>query len=222
MKTILITGHDTGIGKTWVTRFIARKLSGAKAYVQVIKPVETGVSENACGDVATILNGIEDSHSEFVSGFTLNSFKVPLAPLSAAALEGGSLSINKIVEQIQNLPETDWRLIETAGGLAVPLDASGADGRDLAIELQIDYIVLIIHNRLGAINQARLLRSYIPKEFQEIGFWLNDVSPRDPLVTASNLAALQSMSTPLWAHQGHYECAPEFCNSPFINQSGLV
>jgi dethiobiotin synthetase len=47
MQSILITGTDTGIGKTRVTGIIARRLS-AQGRVQVVKPVEAG-----CGARAT-------------------------------------------------------------------------------------------------------------------------------------------------------------------------
>lgn len=214
MQTILITGHDTGIGKTWITQCIARYLTERKEHVQIIKPVETGIDgAEGSGDVSTILKYLDPVYS---SGFTLNSFKAPLAPLAAGDLEGKSLSINGILEQINELPLTDWRLIETAGGLAVPLDISGADGRDLAIELQVDIIVLVIQNRLGAINQARLLEAYTPKDSATIGFWLNDTHTRDPLVTGSNLSALKAMQTPLWAHQGYEKLEPDFCMAPFL------
>lgn len=217
MKTILITGHDTGIGKTWVTRFIAKSLSERKERVQIIKPVETGIDTdiaNAAGDISTILKMLD---LQYISGFTLNSFKAPLAPLSAGALEEKSLSIKGILKQIGELPQADWRLIETAGGLAVPLDISGADGRDLAIELNVDYIVLVVQNRLGAINQARLLEAYTPQSPPSTGFWLNDTHPRDPLVTESNLSALKSMKRSLWSHQGYEKLEPDFCCAPFLN-----
>lgn len=217
MKTILITGHDTGIGKTWVTQFIAKSLTEQKKHVQVIKPVETGIDEaNELGDIATILKGLD---AEYSSGYTLNSFTAPLAPLSAASLCGKDLSLQIILGQIKALPTTKWRLIETAGGLAVPLDISGADGRDLAIELKVDFIVLVIQNRLGAINQGRLLDAYTPKDSAKVGFWLNDIEPRDILVTESNLAAFRAMHTPLWGHQGYKESEPEFCSAPFLSHT---
>lgn len=215
MKTILITGHDLDIGKTWVTRFIAKKLIEGREFVQVVKPVETGIDiGSSLGDVSRIL---ENLSTEFLSGFTLNSFKAPLAPLAAADLEGERLSIKKIVKNINALPATDWRLIETAGGLAVPLDESGKDGRDLALELKVDFIVLVIHNRLGAINQARLLEAYTPISSTKVGFWLNDLSARDGRLTESNLSGLKALKSTLWAHHGFGEAEPDFCYAPFFN-----
>lgn len=215
MKTIFITGHDTGIGKTWVIKYIARKLSEKKQHVQVVKAVETGIKKESAeeGDVAKILKNLD---LQYLSGFTLNSFEAPLAPLHAAALEGIKLSIECLHHQITSLPETDWRLIELAGGMAVPLDTEGQDGRDLAMKLKVDYIVLVIQNRLGAINQSRLIEAYIPEAFEKVGFWLNDTAGRDPLITHSNLKALNTLKRPLWAHLGFEQLEPDFCSAPFF------
>ena len=46
MKTIFITGHDTGIGKTWITHYIAKKPTQQKQHVQVVKVVETGIHKD--------------------------------------------------------------------------------------------------------------------------------------------------------------------------------
>lgn len=215
MKTILITGHDTGIGKTWITHYIAKRLSEMKKQVQVIKAVETGIQKNIdTEDVTKILKNLD---LNYINGHTLNSFEAPLAPLSAAQLEGQTLTLKEICNQIKALPKTDWRLIETAGGIAVPLDNNGQDGRDLAVKLKVDYIVLVIQNRLGAINQGRLIEAYLSKESTKIGFWLNDTQKRDSLVTQSNLRELSFFKTPIWAHHGFEELEPDFCYAPFLN-----
>lgn len=215
MKTIFITGHDTEIGKTKIAQYIATTLSHRQEPVQIIKPVETGVNySKEPGAITTIL---QTTNPKFTTGFTLNSFTPPLAPLTAAKIENKQLSINKLIQQINTLPTPTWRIIETAGGLAVPLDPSGADGRDLATQLHVDFIILVIHNRLGAINQARLLDAYTPKHFAQVGFWLNDLSPPPPNITESFLDALQTLPTPLWAHTGYQQTQPYFCNAPFLS-----
>lgn len=214
MKTILITGHDTMIGKTWVMRYIAKDLSERKETVQVVKPVETGVAIcKEMKDVDIVLDGL---NSQYVTGHTLYSFEAPLAPLPSAEKEGAHFDLGQVIKEIKALPEADWRMIETAGGIAVPLDSDGRDGRDLAIELEVDYIVLVIQNRLGAINQARLLEAYTPKENCSVGFWLNDTTHREALVTSSNGEALRALETPIWAHHGFQAEVPEYCSAPFI------
>lgn len=215
MKTIFITGHDTGIGKTWVTQYIAKRLSEKREHVQVIKAVETGIQKNI--EVGDIIKILKDLNLNYVNGYTLNSFEAPLAPCSAAQLEGKTLTIKEIYKQINALPTTDWRLIESAGGIAVPLDTNGQDGRDLAVKLKVDYMVLVIQNRLGAINQGRLIQAYLSKEFKEVGFWLNDTQKRESLVTQSNLRELNTFKTPIWAHHGFEQEEPDFCYAPFLS-----
>lgn len=218
MKTIFITGHDTNIGKTWITQYIAKKLTQQKQYVQVVKVVETGIKKDQYNsDVSRVL---QDLDLNFASGFTLNSFCAPLAPISAAELENKILKLDTIKKQINQLPNTQWRLLEAAGGLSVPLDISGKDGRDLAIELNVDYIILVIANRLGAINQGRLVSSYLSQTYQKntnVGLWFNDLNSRDNQITQSNFKELSLLHIPIWAHHGFNNLEPDFCYAPFLN-----
>lgn len=216
MKTIFITGHDTGIGKTWITRYIARKLSEQKENVQIVKVVETGVRGEEESDVTKVLKDVD---LRYANGFTLNSFATPLAPISAAKLEGRTLELNQIKNQIQGLPKTSWRLLEAAGGIAVPIDVYGKDGRDLALELAVDYIVVVIENRLGAINQGRLVLGYLDRFYKlnNIGLWFNDLAPRDKQLTDSNFKELSILNYAIWGHHGFKEVEAEFCNAPFLS-----
>ena len=45
MSTLLITGTDTGVGKTWIGRALGNALAAAGRRVVAIKPVETGCSD---------------------------------------------------------------------------------------------------------------------------------------------------------------------------------
>ena len=212
MKTILVTGHDTEIGKTWVTRGIVRELASRDESVQVVKAVETGVV--ACGgrpDVEVIIEGL---NPELVTGHTLYSFKAPLAPVSAGMRERVRLKFTDIVKGIKSLPKADWRIIETAGGVAVPLSQAGKDSRDLAKSLKVDYVVMVLENRLGTINQGRLMDAYM-SEIEQKGFWFNSTSPTDIDVSESNYWELFSTKTPIWAMQDYGKAEPRFCNTPF-------
>ena len=133
--------------------------------------------------------------------FTLYSFTEPLAPVTAARKVGCKLSLGDIICKIKSLPETNWRILETAGGLAVPLDETGLDAVDLALKLPADYLLLVVQNRLGAIHQARVLAAYAPYAKITTGIWLNDSAPVDDDVTHSNYAELANLPIPIWGHQ---------------------
>ena len=76
MRAVVVTGTDTGVGKTVVTAALAAALRVAGSRVAVVKPVQTGVALGEPGDLDEVrrLAGIDDLH-EF-------------APLSRAARAG--------------------------------------------------------------------------------------------------------------------------------------
>ena len=79
---ILITGTDTGVGKTITTAALAVR-ARVLGSVAVVKPAQTGVTADEPGDLADIhrLTGITDLHE----GIRLRD---PLAPTTAARREG--------------------------------------------------------------------------------------------------------------------------------------
>ncbi len=209
MKTILISGNDTGIGKTWVCRALASYLTSHQKNVQVVKVVETGITGDQKGDAETAIENCVPSNCQ---AFTLYSFTAPLAPVTAAGKVGCKLNLEDILCKIRNLPEADWRILETAGGLAVPLDETGLDTVDLALSLPVDYLLLVVQNRLGAIHQARMLAAYTPSTIAA-GLWFNDAMPVDNEVTYSNYSELANLSIPIWGHQAHESQTLHFFDS---------
>ena len=120
MKTVLVSGSDTGIGKTRVVGLIARLLSGRGERVRIVKPVETGRAadgeEGGDASLAAAAAGLAREAAR-----TPLRFAAPLAPLAAARAEGRVLDWAALVDGAESTPSCDWRIIEGAGGLAVPL-----------------------------------------------------------------------------------------------------
>lgn len=182
--TVFISGNDTGVGKTHVLGLIARDLAQRGYRIEIVKAVETGVPSNEPGDAyraSAFAAGVNVSHR------TLLSFRQPLAPLAAAKADRRRLTLARLLRAIQNLPVTDCRLVEGAGGLAVPLDNKGCDWADFACAIRPDLTLLVVEDRLGAINQARLLAKYasvkcVPNYF----FILNRIHPSPSAVHTSN------------------------------------
>lgn len=201
MSTILISGNDTEIGKTWVCRALANYLASYKQTVQVVKIVETGITNIQKGDAETAIKYCSHLYQKECHAFTLYSFTKPLAPVTAACKDSRKLNLESILCKIRNLPKTNWRILEAAGGLAVPLDETGLDAVDLALNLPIDYLLLVVQNRLGAINQARMLTNYAPHSKIPTGIWFNDRISVDDEVTSSNYLELANLSIPIWGHQ---------------------
>ena len=213
MRRIFISGNDTGVGKTWVMRSLARHLASKGAKVQVFKPVQTGVEANQPDDIETVVSGYETT----IQGQVGASFPLPLAPLTAAAQAGKRLSLESLCALEQALPTSPWRLIEGAGGLAVPIDPRGYDWADFTRAIRGDLTLLVVEDRLGAINQARLLGAYARSKGLQSGFWLNEVTKQTAAVRQSNREAIEALKNPpLWAMQSFENEQPEFLRLPLF------
>ncbi|RYJ01606.1 MAG: dethiobiotin synthase, partial [Actinomycetales bacterium] len=83
-RYVVVTGTDTGVGKTVVTAAIAASEAGAGRRVLVVKPLQTGTggSDPDPGDVVTVAHATGVEVAEFIR------LDRPLAPDTAARLQG--------------------------------------------------------------------------------------------------------------------------------------
>jgi dethiobiotin synthetase len=145
----LVTGTDTGVGKTFVTcGLIQAARASGKRWVGM-KPFCTG----DLGDVDKIAaaNGhrLPQHHVNPVW------FRAPLAPYAAAMVENRAVDVHAVREAYLALAkEFESVVVEGAGGLLVPI-LEHYDFRDLAADWKLR-IILVIANRLGALNHALL------------------------------------------------------------------
>jgi dethiobiotin synthetase len=167
---IIVTGTDTGVGKTVVTAALAVR-SGS---VAVVKPAQTGVVAGEPGDLAEVtrLTGVTDVHE----GVRLRD---PLAPTTAARREGVQLpSVEAQAHVIDDLArDHDTVLVEGAGGLLVGLDAEGNNLADLAACLAAPFdLVVVTRAGLGTLNHTGLTvealrKRGLPIQGLVIGSW---------------------------------------------------
>lgn len=211
MLTILVTGSDTGIGKTRVAATIGRLLAQPGWCVQFVKPVETGRGPHESGDADEARQG---SGIDGASRFTLLRFPLPLAPLAAAraefpeAADNPTSLLQPLLQAWQQLPPADLRIVEGAGGIAVPLDSDGRDWCDFAHAIKADRVVLVTPDRLGGINQGRLVTAYARRHPALVcGIWLNEVQPQPDAIRDSNRVGLADH--PIWATQRFETWLPE-------------
>lgn len=216
MKTFLVLANDTGAGKTRVTGALAGMFAAYGHTVQIVKLVETGVEAGTPGDAESAAIQARETAAIFgrtahVTTHTLFSFAAPLAPAVAASREKKAFNKTLLSEALAALPAdgTDFRVLETAGGLAVPIDSDGTDWSDFARELAPDATVIVLDDRLGAINQARLVAAYAKsKNIPKAGFWLNAAKDTDAEVRGVNRTHLLPLGLPLYADTAHGDTAP--------------
>jgi dethiobiotin synthetase len=151
VTVLVVTGTDTGVGKTVATAALACHARLAGLDVAVCKPVQTGAADGD-DDLAEVtrLSGV----NELVSGWR---YPEPLAPVAAAERAGMPLPTRaELVSLVRGMDEPGkLTLVEGAGGLLVELGAGGVTLRDLAVDLSAP-VLLVVKPGLGTLNHAAL------------------------------------------------------------------
>ncbi|MCG9891381.1 MAG: dethiobiotin synthase [Thermosynechococcaceae cyanobacterium MS004] len=146
--TLLISGIDTGVGKTLVTSAIAAYLQTycASQRLAIFKPIQSGVGDREWYSQHFTL-------TQTLAQLTPLYFETPIAPPLAAAAEGKTVDLALLWPVFQELQQNyDWVLVEGVGGLGSPLTAE-LTGADLAYDWRLP-TVLVVPVRLGAIGQT--------------------------------------------------------------------
>ncbi|MCC3762111.1 dethiobiotin synthase [Glycomyces sp. TRM65418] len=142
---VLVTGTDTGVGKTVATAALAAALQRLGRSVEVIKIAQTGDDDDAAE--VTRLSG--------APARALASYPDPLAPYTAARRSGLPLLKLHDVADTVLAAKAEVVLLEGAGGLLVQLGEGGWTARDLAVELGAPAVV-VARAALGTLNHTAL------------------------------------------------------------------
>jgi dethiobiotin synthetase len=187
---LLVTGTDTGVGKTVVTAAITAAAQAAGLRVAVIKPGQTGTADGEPTDVATV-----ERLAAPATGRTLVEYPEPLAPLAAARVAGmPPLELYTAVDAIRAEAEKhDLVLIEGAGGLLVPMGVrpSGEPWTvaDLAVSLDAQAVV-VARAGLGTLNHTALTMEALERRAVPAGVVLGAWPAEPQLVHWANLGEL--------------------------------
>jgi dethiobiotin synthetase len=147
-STLLISGIDTGIGKTLVASALAAYLQTYRSEqrLAIFKPIQSGPGDRDWYAQRFTL-------SQTLEQITPLYFNAPIAPPLAAAAEGKIIDLALLWKVFQDLQSSyDWVLIEGVGSLGTPITAE-LTGADLAHDWRLP-TVLVVPVRLGAIGQA--------------------------------------------------------------------
>ena len=153
-----VTGTDTGIGKTHVSRLLADCFSDRHA-TTYMKPVQTGCTRNSTGEIrapdydyvmsgSSRMNGTYEQHVPYC-------FEPSCSPHLAASLAGTSIDLDLIKTNLDVI-STGMRtvIVEGAGGVLVPLSDT-VYILDLIMYLQLP-VLLVTTPRLGTLNHTFL------------------------------------------------------------------
>lgn len=198
MRGLFITSTNTGVGKTWITASLLRLLRADSHRIGAYKPACSGAETG--DDGGTIWPDIEALHTALDGEFPRNwicpqTFAAPLAPPSAARLEGREVDPQLLRDGIGVWNDAaDVILVEGVGGWLCPI----ADGETIA-ELAVDFgfpVLLVVALELGAINHTLLSVESIQKHGLSLaGIVLNETTPDlDATLSAETAAAIESYS----------------------------
>lgn len=185
--SFFVTGTDTAVGKTWVTKLLLEGLRAAGVDAVGYKPV-------ACGDRddAAIL-------AEASGGLALDEvnpvyFQAPLAPYVAGLLENRQLDPRVLMDGYRRLAAAhEMVLVEGAGGWEVPV-APGYRISDLAADLGLP-VLLVAANRLGALNHILLTVAAIrAKGLHCAGIFLNQIDDEADTAMITNKGVVEDLS----------------------------
>ena len=186
-RGVLVTGTDTGIGKTWVSGLIMEELRKKGRAAVGLKPVLSGARDDA--------ERLWEANGGTLDLDTINPwwFRTPVAPLVASRIEGGALELPSLVEHIHKIRDAhDFTLVEGVGGWEVPM------GEDFAFP---DYakalgfpILVVAANWLGTLNHTLLTVKAIQAAGLECaGVILNHLEAERDVSGATNRMMLEEL-----------------------------
>ena len=183
----LVTGTDTGVGKTFVTSGLVRFARSQGLDSVGMKPICTGDND----DVRQLLEACGFCEPEHLINPVW--YKTPVAPYAASIIEDRSIDISVICEAFEQLTTRHSSvLVEGAGGIAAPILAD-YDFRDLAREIDL-HVIVVAANRLGVLNHTRLTVEAIRSAGLECSLIaLNSVKRQPDLAQATNLRVMESL-----------------------------
>ena len=185
MKGLLVTGTDTGVGKTVVSAGLVA-WARRRGPVAPWKPVESGTAEHGGrpADAALLARcaGLELEH------VCLVALSEPLAPVVAARRAGVELSVAALDAGAAALSARGLPIVEGVGGALVEV-SEGLMVADLPARWGLRAVV-VAGNRLGVLSHTLLtVEALLARGADVAGVVLNTLHAAPPSVAEQNNAA---------------------------------
>ncbi|HCD35786.1 ATP-dependent dethiobiotin synthetase BioD [Chlorobium phaeovibrioides] len=191
-RLTVVSGIDTGVGKTAVTGLLAASLLHRGVRVMTSKTVQTGCTGIADDIVEhRRLMGIPLEEADRLRLTCPQVFPLPASPHLAARMAGSEVDLAGISASVNALLEQyDEVLLEGVGGLLVPLSPD---------MLFLDYVksggwdlLLVATPRLGSINHTLLsVEACLCREVPLRGIIYNRFGEHDPLIAEDSLETIR-------------------------------
>ncbi len=157
-RTILaVTGTDTGVGKTLVSRGLLAACRRAGRPVAPLKLIETGCARGESGlvpeDGVALARAAGSGDLDLIAPLR---FELPAAPRTAARREGRRLRFSELASSVDAAHGLGPSLLlEGAGGLLVPIGDEGSFA-DFLTTLPRVRLLVVARDALGTLNHTLL------------------------------------------------------------------
>jgi dethiobiotin synthetase len=153
VRGLLVTGTDTGVGKTILSAVLVAAMAAEGEPVGAYKPVVTGLEEppGAWPQDHELLASMAGMDPEEVAPLR---YRPAVSPHLAAAMAGERIEPARLIEHARVLAQRGTLIVEGVGGLLVPL-TDDFTVRDLAVELGLPLLVAA-RPGLGTISHTLL------------------------------------------------------------------
>ena len=184
---LLVTGTDTGIGKTWVSALIVEELRKKGTAAVGLKPVLSGARDDA--------QRLWEANGGSLDLDVVNPrwYRTPVAPLVASRIEGNPLELDSMVKQIHQVRDAhEFTLVEGVGGWEVPM-GEGFGFPEFAKALGFPVLV-VAANWLGTLNHTLLTVKAIQAAGLEcVGVVLNHLEAERDVAATTNRMMLDEL-----------------------------
>lgn len=161
---VVVLGCGTAVGKTHVSVALLRNLVARGLPAMGMKPVESGLIEDAPGLAASDANALATAGScRARNWLPVYRFVDPISPHLAARSVGTTIEVDRAAEWVARNEvlmttgavshSVKWTVVETAGGVFSPL-SSAATNFDLAQALEPAIWILVAADGLGVLHDV--------------------------------------------------------------------
>lgn len=176
---IFVTGSDTDVGKSYVSKGICEELIKNNETTGYLKPFQSGIINNIPLDAETVGSaGKIQAVSSYIT-------KTPSTPLISAEIDGVEYDLNKVASDFDKLKKENRNVIvEGSGGIYVPVK-KGVLMIDVIKKLNIPALV-VIRPDLGTINHALMtVDCLINNNIKVLGIVISNYPEKttDPVIT---------------------------------------
>ncbi len=200
LTKIMVTGTDTGVGKTLVSAGLCAWRVSKGLPVRALKPVESGTQENGGvpADASLLARCSGQDSPDHCHVFALPE---PLAPVLAARRAGVDIDMGTLDARFEQLRASPGALVvEGVGGALVEV-VQGTTVADLAARWHLPTLV-VAANRLGVLSHTLLtVEALLQRDVPVLGVVLNMMDGDPPGLAeqcnAEELARLLPRSAPL-------------------------